>query len=40
MRQTKRYATTLHDMRQTKRYATTTLHDMRETNKEICNNTT
>ena len=39
MRQTKRYATTLHDMRQTKRYATT-LHDMRETNKETCNNTT
>ena len=25
-------------MRQTKRYAIT-LHDMRETNKEICNNT-
>ena len=39
MRQTKRYATILHDMRQTKRYAIT-LHDMRETNKEICNNTT
>ena len=39
MRQTKRYATTLHDMRQTKTYVTT-LHDMRETNKEICNNTT